>query len=403
MSAAKRIVVLAVVLVLLPDLAWATTPDSRRLEGRLPDDTPVVSIDQPRGTILDALSAIAKQTGWSLVVTAPESATTRPLTLQVSKRPAGEVLDLVLEAGSLRASFVDGVLRVRADAKAASGDSWWERRRERRGRHGSERAVFGQSLNVGADETVDKAVAIGGSVTIAGHVRRDAVAVGGSVTLLPGARVEGDAVAIGGTVTVPEGATLEGDNVSLAGTIPTTVGSMVRWVVGGRPHMLSMFGFAARLARALLLFVIALFIALAFPGAVMRIRTYLVNRPGLSAVGGIAILLGFFPLCALLAVTIIGIPLIPVAVMLLVALFLFGFTVSAGWLGERMPVSAENRTPVKSVALGGTILVVVGLLPWIGTSVLILAAAISAGATLLSRFGRTGAVAGGFDNGRARA
>ena len=393
MSAAKRIVVLAVVLVLLPDLAWATTPDSRRLEGRLPDDTPVVSIDQPRGTILDALSAIAKQTGWSLVVTAPESTTTRPLTLQVSKRPAGEVLDLVLEAGSLRASFVDGVLRVRADAKAASGDSWWERRRERRGRHGSERAVFGQSLNVGADETVDKAVAIGGSVTIAGHVRRDAVAVGGSVTLLPGARVEGDAVAIGGTVTVPEGATLEGDNVSLAGTIPTTVGSMVRWVVGGRPHMLSMFGFAARMARALLLFVIALFIVLAFPGAVMRIRTYLVNRPGLSAVGGIAILLGFFPLCALLAVTIIGIPLIPVAVMLLVALFLFGFTVSAGWLGERMPVSAENRTPVKSVALGGTILVVVGLLPWIGTSVLILAAAISAGATLLSRFGRTGAVA----------
>ncbi len=393
MSAAKLIVVLAVVLVLLPDLAWAVTPDSRRLEGRLPDDTPVVSIDQPRGTILDALSAIAKQTGWSLVVTAPESATTRPLNLQVSKRPAGEVLDLVLEAGSLRASFVDGVLRVRPDATAASGDSWWERRRERRGRHGSERAVFGQSLNVGADETVDKAVAIGGSVTIAGHVRRDAVAVGGSVTLLPGARVEGDAVAIGGTVTVPEGATLEGDNVSLAGTIPTTLGSMVRWIVGGRPHVLSMFGFAARMARALLLFMIALFIALAFPGAVMRIRTYLVNWPGLSAVGGIAILLGFVPLCALLAVTIIGIPLIPVAVMLLVALFLFGFTVSAGWLGERMPVSAENRTPVKSVALGGAILVVVGLVPWIGTSVLILAAAISAGATLLSRFGRTGAVA----------
>jgi len=393
MSAAKLIVALAVVLVFLPGLAWAATPDSRRLEGRLPDDTPVVSIDQPRGTILDALSAIAKQTGWSLVVTAPESVTTRPLTLQVSKRPAGEVLDLVLEAGSLRAAFADSVLRVRADAKAASGDSWWDRRRERRGRHGSERAVFGQSLSVGADETVDKAVAIGGSVTIAGHVRRDAVAVGGSVTLLPGARVEGDAVAIGGTVSVPEGATLEGDNVSLAGTIPTTVGSAVRRVVGGRPHVLSLFGFAARTARALLLFVIALFIVLAFPGAVTRIRTYLVNRPGLSAVGGIAILLGFVPLCVLLAVTIIGIPLIPVAVMLLVALFLFGFTVSAGWLGERVPVSAENRTPAKSVALGGAILVVVGLLPWIGTSVLILAAAISAGATLLSRFGRTGTVA----------
>jgi hypothetical protein len=392
MSAARLIVVLAVALVLLPGLASVATPAGGRLEGRLPDNAPVVSIDQPRGTILEALSAIAKQTDWGLVVTAPESVTTRPLTIQVSKRPAGEVLDLVLEAGSLRASYADGVLRVRSDATAGSGDSWRERRRERRGRHGSERVVFGQSLNIGADETVDKAVAIGGSVTIAGHVRRDAVAVGGSITLLPGARVEGDAVAIGGAVSVPEGATLEGDNVSLAGTIPTTVGSMSRWVVGG-PHRFSMFSFTARLTRAVLLFVIALLIAVAFPGALMRIEAHLVNRPGLSAVGGVAILLGFVPLCVLLAVTFIGIPLIPVAVMFLAALFLFGFTVSAAWLGERMPVRQEHKTPVKSVAWGGAVLVVVGLLPWIGTAALILAAAISAGATLLSRFGRTAAVA----------
>src|SRR5882762_10484782 len=387
MSVARLIVVLAVALVLLQGLAWAAAPAIGRLEGRLPDGAPVVSIDQPRGTVLDALSALAKQTGWSLVVTAPESATTRPLTLQVSKRPAGEVLDLILEAGQLRASFADGVVRVRADATAASGDSWRERRRERRGRHGSERVVFGRSLTVGADETVDKAVAIGGSVTIAGHVRRDAVAIGGSVTLLPGARVEGDAVAIGGAVSVAEGATLEGDNVSLGGAIPTTAGSVVRWVVGG-PHMFSMFSFGSRLTRAVLLFVIALLIAVAFPGALTRVGAYLINRPGLSALGGVAILLGFVPLCVLLAMTIIGIPLIPVAVMLLVALFLFGFTVSAAWLGDRMPGRQESRTPTKSVARGGAILVVVGLVPWLGTAALILAAAVAAGATLLSRFGR---------------
>ena len=387
MSAAKVIVVLAVALLLLPGLAGTATPASGRLEGRLPDNAPVVSIDQPRGTPLDALSAIAKQTGWSLVVTAPESATTRPLSLQISKRPAGEVLDLVLEAASLRASFADGVLRVRADAPAVSGDSWRERRREWRGRHGSERVVFGHSFTVGANETVDKAVAIGGSVTIAGHVRRDAVAIGGSVTLEPGARVEGDAVAIGGAVSVAEGATLEGDNVSLGGTIPTTVGSMVRWVVGG-PHMFSMFRFAARLTRAVLLFVIALLIAVAFPGALTRIGTYLVNRPGLSALGGFALLLGFVPLVVLLAVTIIGIPLIPVAVISLVALLLFGFTVSAGWLGEKLPFLRENKTPLRTVALGGVVLVLVGLIPWIGTVVVVLAAVVAAGATLLSRFGR---------------
>ena len=391
MRATKLILILAVALMSLPGLGWAAAPDSRRLEGRLPDDSPVVSLAQPRGTVLDALSAIAKQTGWSLVVTAPESATTRPLAIQVSKRPAGEVLELVLDAGSLRASFADGVLRVRSDDTAKSADSWRERRRERRGRHGSERVVFGRSLTIGADETVDKAVAIGGSITVAGHVRRDAVAIGGSITILPGASVGGDSVAIGGAVSVAEGATLEGDNVSLGGAIPTTVGSMTRWVVGG-PHMLSMFRFASRLTRAVLLLIIALLIAAAFPGPMTRIGAYLVDRPGLSAIAGVAILLGFAPLCVLLAVTIIGIPLIPVAVMLLVALFLFGFTVSAAWLGERLPLLQE-KTPVKTVALGGAVFVLVGLIPWIGTAALILAGAFSAGATLLSRFGRTQAVA----------
>ncbi len=387
MSAAKLVVVVAVALVFLSGVAWAAAPDSRRLEGKLPDSTPIVSIDQPRGTVLDALSAIAKQAGWSLVVTAPESETSRAFTIQVSKRPAGDVLELILEAGSLRASFADGVLRVRADVTTAgSADSWRERRR--RARRDSERVVFGQSLTVGPEEVVDKAVAIGGSVTISGHVRKDVVALGGSVTLLPGARVEGDVVAIGGTVSVEEGATLEGDNVGLGGTIPTMVGSVIRGTVGGRPHLHGMFGFAARMTRAIFLYVIALLIALAFPTAFSRIRTYLANRPGLSALGGLAILLGFLPFCVLLAVTIIGIPLIPVAVMLLVALLLFGFTVSAGWLGERMPF-IQDKTPVKTVALGGVVLAVVSLVPWIGTSVVVLVAAIAAGATLISRFGRT--------------
>src|SRR5258705_11811406 len=170
MRATQLHIVPAVALMSRPGLGWAATPDSRRLEGRLPDDAPVVSLVQPRGTVLDALSAITKQTGWVLVVTAPESATTRPLTIEVSKRPAGEVLDLVLEAGSLRAAFADGVLRVRSDDPAKSADSWRERRRERRGRHGSERVVFDRSLTISTDETVDKAVAIGGSLTVTAHV-----------------------------------------------------------------------------------------------------------------------------------------------------------------------------------------------------------------------------------------
>jgi len=402
MSAAKLVVGL-VILVFLPGLAHAAASDSQRLEGRLPDNAPAISIDQPRGTVLDALSAVSKQAGWSLVVTAPEGATSRPLTIQVSRRPAAEVLQMVLEAGGLNASFADGVLRVRSDTGVTA--DWRDRRRERRretscgpgcverrGRYGSERVVFGQSLSVGAEETISKAVAIGGSVTVAGHVRQDVVSIGGSVSLLPGAHVEGDAVAVGGTVSVDPGATLEGDNVGLGGTFPAMAGSAVRWAMGGRHGMRSIFGFASRLTRGVLVYVLALLIAVAFPGAVSRVKAYLAERPGIAALGGLAIILGFAPLCVLLAVTIIGIPLIPVAVLLLLTLLLFGFTVSAGWLGERMPFLHE-KTAVKTVALGGVVLALVGLIPWIGTAVLLLAAAIAAGAALLSRFGRTAVVA----------
>ena len=390
MREAKLVVGLAVLVVLLPGLVWAAASEGRRLEGRLPDNAPVVSIDQSRGTVLDALSALSKQAGWSLVVTAPETATSRPLAIQVSRRPAADVLDMVLEAGGLRASFADGVLRVRGEVGTAeSRDSWRERRWERRGRRGSERVVFGRSLNVGAEETIGKAVAIGGSVTVAGHVRQDAVAIGGSVTLLPGARVEGDAVAVGGIVSVDPGATLDGDNVSLGGTIPTMFGSATRWAAGG---MRPMFGLASRLTRAVLLYVVALLIVVSFPGAFARVKTYLADHPGLSALGGLAIILGFAPLCVLLAVTIVGIPLIPVAALLLVALLIFGFTVAAGWLGDRMPFLPE-KTPVKTVALGGAVLAFIGLIPWIGTAALVLVAAFAAGATLLSRFGRTVVIA----------
>src|SRR5262249_29827434 len=120
MRAFVLIAPLLIALALVSGLSWAETPTAPRLEGQLPANAPVISIDQPRGTVLDALDAISKQTGWSLVVAAPESVSSRPLTIRISKRPVNEALTLVLEAGALRATFADGVLKVRPEAAAES-------------------------------------------------------------------------------------------------------------------------------------------------------------------------------------------------------------------------------------------------------------------------------------------
>src|SRR5262249_41741549 len=133
MNPRQVLAAIAIALILLVDTAAAQSAASR-LEGRLPETTPLVSIDQPRGTVLDALDALATQAGFGLVVSAPESLTARPLAIRVVKQPAGEALQLILEAGDLRAAFASGVLKVQSDAPAGSGESARARRYERFGR-----------------------------------------------------------------------------------------------------------------------------------------------------------------------------------------------------------------------------------------------------------------------------
>ena len=60
-------------------------------------------------------------------------------------------------------------------------------------------------------------------------------------------------------------------------------------------------------------------------------------------------------------------------------------------VAANIPAAEARRVvdvPGKTVTPG-----LIGLLPWIGTAVLVLVAAFAAGATLLSRFGRTAAMA----------
>ena len=114
MSAVMTSLMLAVALLLAGPVG-AETGAAPVWRAGFPMPSPSVSVDQTRGTILDALDAISKQAGWSLVVTDPETGEFRTLAIRITKRPATDALNLVLEAGALRATFADGVLKVRPD------------------------------------------------------------------------------------------------------------------------------------------------------------------------------------------------------------------------------------------------------------------------------------------------
>jgi UDP-3-O-[3-hydroxymyristoyl] glucosamine N-acyltransferase len=113
----------------------------------------------------------------------------------------------------------------------------------------NDRVARGESLVIRSGERIENAVVLHGDLTVeGGAVVEKAVAVGGTVTLRTGARVQEDAVAIGGDLIVETGARIGKDAVSLGGQVIEAKGSKIEGSVVG----LAIQGGKSSLARQIL-------------------------------------------------------------------------------------------------------------------------------------------------------
>ncbi|HEV8238034.1 MAG TPA: polymer-forming cytoskeletal protein [Thermoanaerobaculia bacterium] len=98
----------------------------------------------------------------------------------------------------------------------------------RRGMHrgdGDARVVMGTPVHVRPGESTGDVVAIGGGITVEGEVMGDAVSVGGSEDIL--GLVSGSAVSVGGTVHLGPNARVMGDVVSVGGSVEREPGAEI--------------------------------------------------------------------------------------------------------------------------------------------------------------------------------
>jgi hypothetical protein len=375
----------------LPAYAQSSAPE--RLQGKAPTN-PVINLDADDESLASILTEISDDAKWDLVIAAPESLTRAHLTLKLHGKRAEEALAMVLSAGGLRGEFSGDVLTVRAGpgapaaAEGLRDETYVPSERHRRGRDRNERVAFGEAIVVERDETVRSVVAIGGPLTVRGHVREDAVVIGNDLVAEPGAIIDGDAVAIGGKLDLREGASVRGDRVNIGGPF----GGIAR-VVARAAHgevsaaTLLALSVLSTLVRGLIIFVVALLLLTFVPERVQRVRAYLLAHPGSSALAGVAMLIATVPLIVLLCITIIGIPLVPVLVVALLLLGAMGLTALLTWLGDRLPIFAGSKTPFGALLIGLALLVLVDLVPVLGTLVVFVASLVAAGAALLARFG----------------
>ena len=230
--------------------------------------------------------------------------------------------------------------------------------RDGRRRRRNDRVRIFRNVAVQRDETVrGDVVAVMGSARIDGEVQGDVVAVLGSVHLGPGAQVDGDVVAVGGELHRDEEARVGGDVTEVAlGSIGNLEGVRdAPWAARWPFTPLEGFGkLAATLIRIALLALLASLVVLVAGRPVSRIAGRVQTEPLKAGLIGFAAEVLFVPVlvitCVVLAVSVIGIPLlilVPFAIVALLLVMLAGFSGVAcavgEWAAKRFGLAARSQ------------------------------------------------------------
>ena len=272
---------------------------------------------------------------------------------------------------------------------------------------------------------------IGGQVSISGRVAGNVSSMGAGVNLIGDAEVDGDISTLGGTVQKAPKARHKGSVNSFSqdairGTLASTLG-MVRnagrydwgprrerrfqwrmdamdgmdghdmWMLGGLLG-LGLLIFFSVLATGLLLIVLP---AIFFPRNVERVREAMDGDIWKACALGAVALVGFFPVLLMMVVSILGIPLVPFAVMLFAAAAVLGLTAFSVILQGRFFEGLKKQGPSGLVAkaavgyaliagmlfFGKMIPLIGGLISLIGTILLAFGVMVGLGAAWMTRMG----------------
>ena len=220
--------------------------------------------------------------------------------------------------------------------------------------------------------SANSAVAIFGDTYVNGKVH-DAVAVFGNVELGPHAEVSGQATAVGGIVKRDPRAIIHGgvDEISFPeqfGNLDWLQPWLKHCLLYGRPLALEP-GIAWAWSLALGFLGLYVLIALLFSGSVEKCVATLEERPSHSLLAAVLTMLLTPVAMVLLAITVIGIAIIPALWIALFCAGIFGKVVILAALGRRMTrfISAGPLSHVAfPVLLGGLMLIGIYLVPVLG-------------------------------------
>ncbi len=247
----------------------------------------------------------------------------------------------------------------------------------------SDRSIIkiGSDVHVEKDMRVEDAVAVGGSVYVDGIVDGDAVAVGGTVHLSAEAIVHGDVVTIGGVIDQAEGAMIYGTTVDV-GAFDFKNIFEGKHFFGGHRGITKFFTIIPLIG----LFALVLLLSVLIPTELSTVASNIKNEPIIMFLWGILGVILIVPLAVMLAISIIGIALIPLEVLAVFLASLIGYIAVAIMIGKKMlrALNKDNPSVIFSAILGVLILWLIGLIPVFGCIVKTIAWIIGFGAVIIA-------------------
>ncbi|HET7225570.1 MAG TPA: hypothetical protein VFK69_07610, partial [Candidatus Eisenbacteria bacterium] len=253
------------------------------------------------------------------------------------------------------------------------------------GFHPGDITKIGSDIHVAEDEVVEgDVVALGGSITVDGHVKGAVVSVGGDVSLSSTARVDGDVGSVGGELHEEPGDFVGGQRFTAArhrggqlrSHIPIAALTLAERIVN----------FISNIIKQLILIALAWLVARFAAGRTAAAVETLRREPAASAGIGALVWALLIPsvialalVMAILCITLIGIPLALAALVGYVAFFIvfpvWGLVVGAAAFGYRVAAQRGQPVPtleraavlgmvvVAAVSVAGALLRLIGFLP----------------------------------------
>lgn len=247
---------------------------------------------------------------------------------------------------------------------------------------------FYRDVSIAQGENVRDVVAIGGSVTVFGRVDGNVTALGGFVILKPDSYVGGEIVSIGGEVIKEPGAELIGRVTTIY--MPHFIPSFATLLKGG---WLALWATISILVLIGFLGLAILVIAL-IPDHMKVVVKSLDVSFGIMLLWGLAWMILIVPIAALLAVSIIGVILIPVQILIVVLALIIGYIAAGVFIGKHILSSFMKKPlPLLDALLGIVVLFLIGFIPIVGPVIKGLFLTAGYGAVLVTRFGTAKAAA----------